>query len=129
MRLRSLLVVCALARAASAQIAVEDWSWLTENQEVPATGSQAVATADLTLNLDDTLTYSLQATGLVGTVAHIHLGAMGVNGPIQFLLAGGPTAWSGTTPPLTQVQLDALEDRELYINIHTAGFPNGEIRG
>lgn len=63
------------------------------------------------------------------TVMHIHRGAPGVNGPIVFDL-GSPVSpvvatWSGMTPA---DEADLLAG-DLYVNIHTAGRPGGEIRG
>jgi hypothetical protein len=63
------------------------------------------------------------------TIMHIHLGAPGVNGPIVFDL-GNPTSpviatWSGMTP----ADVGHLMAGDFYVNIHTAGRPNGAIRG
>jgi len=63
------------------------------------------------------------------TVMHIHRGAAGVAGPIAFDL-GSPVSpvtatWSGMAP----ADVADLFAGNLYINIHTDGRPNGEIRG
>ena len=63
------------------------------------------------------------------TVMHVHRGAPGVNGPIVFDL-GNPTSpviatWTGMTP----TDVTDLLGGNLYVNIHTAGRPSGEIRG
>ncbi|HEX8411148.1 MAG TPA: CHRD domain-containing protein [Thermoanaerobaculia bacterium] len=63
------------------------------------------------------------------TVMHIHRGAPGVNGPIAFDM-GQPDSpviatWSGMTP----ADVAELLAGNLYVNIHTAGRPAGEIRG
>jgi hypothetical protein len=63
------------------------------------------------------------------TVMHIHRGAAGTNGPIVFDL-GTPTeivqaTWSGMTPS----DVADLLAGNLYLNIHTSGRPDGEIRG
>ena len=62
-------------------------------------------------------------------VTHIHRGAPGVNGPIVFDL-GDPTSpieavWTGMTPQ----DIADLTSGNLYVNIHSGGRPNGEIRG
>lgn len=69
--------------------------------------------------------------------AHIHLGVAGQNGPVLFPLTpilddnlrGGEFLPTDNTFVLTDEQLEALRDRELYVNIHTLDFPAGEIRG
>jgi hypothetical protein len=64
-------------------------------------------------------------------MAHIHLGAPGVAGPIIIpltLTAGN--VWS--VPPnavLTADQMAAFKHGNLYYNAHSVLFPNGEIRG
>lgn len=98
-------------------------------QEVPAVVTAATGTATFTLNPDDTLTYAVTTTGLSGIMAHIHLGAPGVSGDILINLTGGPTDWSGTTAPLSVDQLAYLRAGSLYVNVHTAANPLGEIRG
>ena len=64
------------------------------------------------------------------TLMHIHRGAPGVNGPVLFDL-GDPGSgtisrtWTGMAP----ADISDLLAGNLYINIHTAGRPAGEIRG
>lgn len=98
-------------------------------QETPPVVTGASGSATLVLNGDDTLTYDVTTTGLTGTMAHIHLGAAGVPGPIIINLSGGPAIWSGTTAPLTAEEKAQLKAGLLYINVHTAANINGEIRG
>ena len=62
-------------------------------------------------------------------VMHIHRGVAGENGPIVFDL-GDPRSpveatWTGMTPADVA---DLLAGR-LYVNVHAAGRPDGEIRG
>ena len=65
------------------------------------------------------------------TAAHIHRGAPGVNGPVVFTLKpaneGGYKGCSGG-PEWTQ---DRIENnpQAFYVNVHTAEYPNGAIRG
>lgn len=99
-------------------------------QETPPNGSAARGDAFLTVNPDMSLTYLVTTTGFVGaTNAHIHSGSFGVAGPIEEPLAGGPTTWSGTTSPLSEQQIESLQNLGLYVNLHSSTFPGGEIRG
>jgi CHRD domain/Prealbumin-like fold domain len=66
---------------------------------------------------------------LDATIAHIHRGLPGANGPIVFDL-DEPTSpieatWTGMTP----ADISDLVNGRLYLNIHTSGRPGGEIRG
>ncbi|RYE01909.1 MAG: CHRD domain-containing protein [Sphingobacteriales bacterium] len=81
----------------------------------------------------DQICYDVNGIRNIGPVtgAHIHRGAPGVNGPIVFTLKeaneGGFKGCSART--------EWLEDRieanpsAYYVNIHTAEYPNGAIRG
>jgi len=101
------------------------------------------------------LTYAdLEGVGEVGnvTAAHIHLGQRGVAGGVSVALCGAgnrpacpaqPATVTGTivaadvTGPATQgispgelaELLRAARAGVTYVNVHTSGFPAGEIRG
>jgi hypothetical protein len=95
----------------------------------PIPGTTAGGFALFTLNPAGTLTYDVRTFGLSATAAHIHKGAPGVAGGIIFPLTGGPVNFSGTTAVLTAAQLTDLRTGQYYVNVHTAAFPAGEIRG
>lgn len=105
---------------------------LTGAAETPPNASTATGTGNFTFNkttkiLSGTVTFS----GLVPTAAHIHKGAVGVPGGVVFPLASAPF----TSPiSFTSAALDSTQEADLmanmyYVNIHSAGFPDGEIRG
>lgn len=100
------------------------------------------ATGYLTATLDGTeLTLSGSFEGLESAVApiaetgvHIHGGFAGQNGGVEAILT--PVLESGNTAgtidqtiTLRGEQLLLLENRQLYINIHTENNPAGELRG
>jgi hypothetical protein len=72
---------------------------------------------------------------------HFHLGARGENGPIlkdlvvvessgcKFVHLQGDWTPEDATQPLTQKDLDALLNGDVYVNVHTLNFPDGEVRG
>ena len=108
---------------------------LMGSSETPPNSSMATGTASFTY---DPSTYILSGTITFGgftsatTVAHIHLGAVGVAGnPVFTIEASGPftSPISYSTPALTAAQASDLIAGNYYVNIHTVAFPNGEIRG
>ena len=110
--------------------------YLSGRQEVPANNSPGSGTCMVTLNATETqatveCTYRNLSSNVVG--AHIHdNGPVGVNGPIRFdfSFTGGRTDTIGPlTFNTTPAQVADLRSNKWYVNIHTANFPGGEIRG
>jgi len=68
---------------------------------------------------------------VTGTAAHIHQGKAGQNGPVIIPLAKkDDNTWM--VPPftyLTDAQYIAYIDGELYVNVHSAANPGGQVRG
>ena len=96
----------------------------------PATGN-----ASFTVNANRTITYNLAVTGMTPTAQHIH-------GPADANTAAGiiVTLAIGTNQTLTPasftgtVSYDSLlvllrAGNLTYVNVHSAAFPPGEIRG
>ena len=105
---------------------------LTGDQENPPVVTGGVGTGTLTLDPDTLgVTGSVNLSGVSATVAHIHTGEVGVNGPIIVNLEQtSPGTWTvpaGTT--LTAEQVNALNAGGLYFNAHTPANPGGEVRG
>ena len=102
--------------------------------EVPANASAATGRGFIVL---DRATRQLSArvatTGITGTVAHIHPGAVGVNGPPLINLTETPAGsgiWlTAAAATLNAAQMKALLDGDMYFNVHSAALPDGEIRG
>ncbi|MFN8546770.1 MAG: CHRD domain-containing protein [Candidatus Eisenbacteria bacterium] len=112
---------------------------LTGSQEVPAVGTAAQGTASFTVTSSGLL-YYVTVEGLSGQVvaAHIHAGPAGVGGGVVFDLSGdfntaiAPNTATGIWTPaggFTAARLAQLMAHGLYINVHTAANPGGEIRG
>lgn len=104
---------------------------LTGANEVPANASAATGTAVAFLHQpDNRLVYMVDTTGLANvTAAHVHNGAVGVNGPVVFPLNGGGGVYGGVSGRLTTAQINTAMADGFYVNVHTAAFPGGEIRG
>lgn len=107
---------------------------LTAREEPRVTPSAGTASSTLTINLATGATSgAITVTGLIATAAHIHDGFAGVNGPVVVGLgqdSADATRWvvpAGATLPAGAV--DRLVAGALYLNVHSAQFPEGEIRG
>ena len=103
---------------------------LTGDQEVPPVNTQAVGSGRITVAADGSVSGSIAVAGLAVTMAHIHLGAVGKNGPVIIpLTKTGDGVWS--VPPgarLTSEQLQSYQAGDLYVNVHTEANKGGEIR-
>jgi mono/diheme cytochrome c family protein len=106
----------------------------TAAEVFPSTNSAATGTGQITFNLvTGAVTGGITLSGITATMAHIHDGIAGTNGPVivNFVQSGtDPNRWDAQTGAvLTADQVTALLAGQLYVNVHTAAFPNGEIRG
>ncbi len=122
---------------------------LTGGEVVPKVTTTARGTAEFTLTADGKgLTYKLDVEGIENvTAAHIHIGKKGKNGPPVAPLFGGPKkegSYTGTLSEGTITEKDlvgplagktmkdlhkAMHKGELYVNVHTDKYPDGELRG
>ncbi|MBO0356629.1 CHRD domain-containing protein [Hymenobacter sp. BT186] len=106
---------------------------LSGANEVPPVTTSAVGIGTFSLaQAQDKMKFRVVATGLSGAItdAHFHQGLPGVaGGVIQSLLTyvSGNVIEGELTPDATV--LAALASGQVYINIHTAANPGGEIRG
>ncbi|WP_018343544.1 CHRD domain-containing protein [Cytophaga aurantiaca] len=107
-------------------------SSMTADNEVPGSGSTGSGTFYVTYNkTTKILAYTIVYSGLgAPTSMHIHNGAAGANGGVEFTLTT-PTSSpsSGMTVALTAAQEADLLAGNYYANIHSANFANGEVRG
>lgn len=101
--------------------------------EVPPVATTAVGVGTFNLaQAQDKMKFRVVVNGLSGAItdAHFHQGLPGANGGvIQSLLTyvSGNTLEGELTP--NAAVLAALASGQVYINIHTAANPGGEIRG
>jgi hypothetical protein len=105
-------------------------SELTGAQEVPPVTTKASGKNMITVAGDKSVSGSVTVDGVNATAAHIHQGAMGENGPVIVpLTKTSDKAFSA--PPnakLTDAQYAAYKAGNLYVNVHSAAHPGGEIR-
>ena len=129
--------VCALSLTALSLASTRTTTWtaaLTAGQEVPKQAVKVIAAHGQFKGTfsGSQLTWKLTFAKLSGpaTAAHIHMGAMGKAGNVVVVLCAS-TCKSGVTGSamLTPAVLTAFKKHLLYVNVHTAKNPNGEIRG
>jgi hypothetical protein len=125
------IAVVSMAAGTGNALADEVKVMLGGDKEVPPVTTMAKGAGTITVMDDKSVRGMITTSGLTGTMAHIHLGAVGVNGPVIIpLTKSGDGKWmvpDGAT--LTDEQYRAYQAGELYINVHTAEHKGGEIRG
>jgi len=121
--------------------------------EVPPVETEAEGKADFQVDEEQTfIEYELEVeapedANILGAAgAHIHCGQPGENGPVVVFLSGVIPGGVGTELKiegfLTQANIindacgatlpelvQAMRDGMTYVNVHSADFPGGEIRG
>jgi hypothetical protein len=161
-------VIVLVATLALALLALAPSAWAGDNfvatlsgdEEVPARDTQAVGVATFKLREDGAaLLFKVNVANLDNAVAaHIHCGAVGVNGPIGVTLFGGAAGGGTVNGTLAEgtitapdlgnacgwadlaAVLAAMASGNTYVNVHTndgvappntgpGDFPGGEIRG
>jgi hypothetical protein len=104
---------------------------LNGGQEVPPVNTSATGAGTIAVLMDRSVSGSVTTAGVAGTAAHIHLAAAGRNGPVIVPLnKTGDNVWS--VPPgirLNDALYEAFKLGNLYVNVHSANNPAGEIRG
>jgi len=122
---------------------------LSGNEEVPSVDTKASGTAEFNVSSDGkTVSYKVDVKDINKvTMAHIHQGKKGENGPVVVTLfksatpsgpmngelAKGDATANKLEGPLKGKQISDLvkimEDGNAYTNVHTEQNPKGEIRG
>ena len=97
--------------------------------EVPANTSAATGTGTVTIAADHAVSGAISVTGMTPTMAHIHMAAEGTNGPVIVpMVQSGNSFTFPAGSKLTDAQYDAYKAGKLYVNVHSAAFPGGEVR-
>ena len=119
------LAVAGVASAADVKVT------LGGDQEVPAVNTQAKGSGTVMIGDDMSVKGSVTTTGVQGTAAHIHMAAAGKNGPVIVpMVKSGDNGWTfAPDAKLNADQMKAFKAGDLYINVHSAANPGGEIRG
>jgi hypothetical protein len=122
-------LAAALLLAAGSAWAIDIPVTLTGELEVPPVKTAATAKGFFSVSNDKAVAGSITTTGMAGTAAHIHEGAPGMNGPVIIpLVKNGDTYSVAPGAKLTDPQNASLLAGNLYVNVHSAANPGGELR-
>ena len=99
--------------------------------EVPAVTTTATGNATVDIKADRTVIAIVTVTGMTATASHIHEAAAGTNGPVivPFVKTGDNTFAAAEGAKLTEAQYESYKAGKLYVNVHSAKNPGGEVRG
>lgn len=126
------IFVLAFATVSKAEILT---AYLTGAQEVPPAATTATGYARVNINEGTgTISYTVVFSGLSSNqqAAHIHAPApigSNVGVAINFGAVGGTSGTISGTAAITPTQIAQLRAHLGYVNVHSANFPGGEIRG
>lgn len=119
------LVACAGMMSGGTTVRVN----LSGAEEVPPVSVPGSGNGDFTVGENGSVTGSITTAGVEGTMAHIHIGARGTNGPVIVpLTKGGDTYSAPAGAKLNDAQMQAFKAGNLYVNVHTAQNKGGEVR-
>ncbi len=103
---------------------------LSGSNEVPPVTTTATGTGTVTIGADRSVSARITVSGMSATAAHIHEGAAGANGPVivPFTKTGDNTFAAPDGAKLTESQFESFKAGKLYVNVHSARNPGGEVR-
>jgi hypothetical protein len=105
---------------------------LSGAEQNPPVTTSASGSGTITVKDDKTVSGSVTVSGVAGTAAHIHMAPAGRNGPVIITLtkSGDGDTWSVPSgAKLTDAQYKAYKAGGLYVNVHSAAYKGGEVRG
>jgi hypothetical protein len=122
--------ILALALALFGGIALAGDLKLSGDNEVPPVMTSASGSGTITIASDGSVSGSVKTTGVAGTMAHIHVGAAGKNGPVIIpLTKGADGEWLVPAgAKLNDEQMKNYKAGELYVNVHSDANKGGEVR-
>ena len=138
MHQRGWAAALALTGAAAVLVACQSMSPMAGEQqvtlsgasEVPPVTTAATGTGTVTIKDDRSVSAKITVTAMTATASHIHEGAAGANGPVivPFVKTGDNTFAAPDGAKLTEAQYASYKAGNLYVNVHSAKNPGGEVR-
>jgi CHRD domain len=129
--IRALVAAAGLIAFCGASFAADVKVTLIGAEETPPVTTTATGKGSITIGADKSVSGTIKTMGIVGTVAHIHVGAPGQAGPpIITLDKTADGVWAVPAgSKLTDEQFASFKAGNLYVNVHSAEHKPGEIRG
>lgn len=122
-----------LAGCQSMPASLEQRVDLSGSNEVPPVTTAAKGIAVITITADRSVRAEVTVSGMTPTASHIHEGAAGANGPVIVPFTKSDTDTNVFVAPpgakLTEAQYASYKAGNLYVNVHSAKNPGGEVRG
>jgi hypothetical protein len=124
------VMLASLALASGAALAQSVALKLNGDAEVPPVKTVAQGSGSINVAADMSVSGSIATAGISGTMAHIHMAPAGKNGGVIIpLMQAGDGKWAVPAgAKLTDAQYQAFKAGGLYVNVHSATAPGGEIR-
>jgi len=128
------LALVHVAPVAAGQAMGHAKAMLTGDAEVPGPGDpKGSGTVQVTLNPDKgEVCYELSVVNMrEATAAHIHQGEKGGEGPVAVPIEAPKTGAAKGCTKADGVLIEAImqDPTDYYVNVHTAAFPKGAVRG
>jgi hypothetical protein len=103
---------------------------LSGANEVPPNSSTATGSGSIRILGDGSVSGNITVAGMVATAAHIHEAPPGQSGKVivPFVKTADDTFGPAAGAKLTDEQYKSYLAGNLYVNVHSATFPGGEIR-
>lgn len=103
---------------------------LSGAQEVPPVSTKASAASTITVSPDGAVAGVVTLNGINATAAHIHEAPPGANGPVIVPLARSSNVTFSVPAGarLSEAQYASYKAGNLYVNVHSAAYPGGELR-
>lgn len=108
----------------------EEGQTLTGANEVPPNTSTATGVGNIRVLSDGSVSGTVSVSGMTATMAHIHEAPPGVNGKVIVPLTqtGANSFAAPAGAKLTEAQYASYLAGNLYVNVHSAAHPGGEVR-
>jgi hypothetical protein len=138
------LVIAAISSCASSGLsAPEVLVTLQGSSEIPPNNSTAAGKASFWVHSDRTLNGVVETSGMSSTAAYLYVGGAGETGPVVMALVragsdgpvgleSAPVSSAGWSTPrsarFTEEQYRAYLSGQVYLNVHSERYPEGELR-
>lgn len=103
---------------------------LSGDKQVPSVETKASGKSTIRVDENKSISGKVTVENMTATAAHIHQGAPDKDGPVVIPLekTSDNTFRVPANKKMTDEQFAAFKEGNLYINVHSAKYPSGEVR-